>query len=221
VTHNYDLAIFDLDGTLLNTIDDLAAACNRALRLCGYPEHPVDAYKIFVGDGIHNMINQALPTEVRADSAAQERAEAFFDEYYKDHGQDFTGPYEGILEMLAALKQADVKVAVLSNKPHRFMPALMERYFPGVIDLAFGQREDVPIKPDPTAVHEIIGLMGIDHSRCVYIGDTGTDMDTAVNAKLPPVGVLWGFRTKDELVSHGAKWIINKPMELLEIILDK
>jgi phosphoglycolate phosphatase len=217
----FDLAIFDLDGTLLNTIDDLATACNRALRLSGFPEHPVDAYKIFVGDGIHNMIMRALPPESRDDAAVRERVEASFDEYYKDHGQDFTGPYDGILELLAALQAEGVKVTVLSNKPHRFMPALMERYFPGVIDLAFGQRDNVPIKPDPAAVHEIISLMGIDHSRCVYIGDTGTDVDTAVNAELPPVGVLWGFRTKEELVSHGAKWIIDKPSELLKIVLDK
>ena len=215
----YKLAIFDLDGTLLDTIEDLAVACNRALRLGGFDEHPCEAYKSFVGNGMHNLVTRALPPQHR-DSGTVESTKARFSEYYGAHAQDATRPYDGIVEALTGLQRAGVKVAVLSNKPDRYTGILVERYFPGLVDLAYGQREGVPIKPDPTAVREIMGRFGYGPEECIYIGDSGTDMETGGNAGLDTIGVLWGFRTKSELESHGATITIDKAAGLLEIIVD-
>lgn len=216
----YKLAIFDMDGTLLDTIDDLAVACNRALRLSGYPEHPREAYKLFVGSGAQKLILRALPPDVR-DTAAIQRVAAAFHEYYSRHAQDLTKPYDGVAEVLAALKAAGVRIAVLSNKPDEYVGALSDRYFPGLVDVSYGQREGVPIKPDPAAVFEIMGLFGLRAEECVYIGDTGVDMRTGAGAGLTTVGVLWGFRTKRELEDNGAKVIIHNPSDLIKIIVDK
>lgn len=217
----YQLAIFDLDGTLLDTVDDLANACNRALRLSGYPEHPRDAYKLFVGGGVKNLIYRALPPEVRDTAAIRDRVGAVFGDYYRNHAQDLTRPYDGAEEMLTRLRNAGVRVAVLSNKPDAYTGVLVEQYFPGVVDLAYGQREGVPIKPDPTAVYEIMGHFDVCKENCVYIGDSGSDMVTGRNAGLDTIGVLWGFRTKKELEESGAAYIVDKMEDLVKIILDK
>lgn len=215
----YKLAIFDLDGTLLNTIDDLAVAMNHALRLGGFPEHPVEAYCVFVGNGVRVLAERVLPP----DSRSQEQVNgliARFDAYYALHSQDCTRPYDGIPEALAALQAAGTQVAVLSNKVDGYVGQLVEQYFPGLVDVAVGQREGVPLKPDPAAVHEILRQMDCEKEDCIYIGDTGTDMDTGRSAGLTTIGVTWGFRTRQELESHDANYIIDKVSQLTEIIVD-
>lgn len=216
----FKLAIFDLDGTLLNTIDDLADACNYALRLGGFREHPVEAYRLFVGNGVYNLIRRALP-EGQRDEETAAAVKAAFDRYYRDHSQDKTRPYGGVVEMLAALRAEGVDVAVLSNKPDGFVKTLVEQYFPGAVDYAAGQREDVPIKPDPQAVFAILERLGRSAEEAVYIGDSDVDVKTGNNAGLYTVGVGWGFRTKDELQNAGKCLIVDKVEQLQEIIIDK
>lgn len=213
------LAIFDLDGTLLDTIDDLAVACNHALRRFGFPEHGREAYKLFVGNGTHNLILRALaPVK---DTASIAQVEAVFHAYYRDHAQDCTRPYDGIPEALAAVKAGGYRLAVLSNKPHAYVGELVEQYFPGLFDAAYGQREGVPIKPDPAAVLEIMAKLGFAAGDCVYIGDTAVDVETGKNAGLPTIGVLWGFRTRAELEKAGADVIVDKTTALAKILVDK
>lgn len=215
----HKLAIFDLDGTLLNTIDDLAVACNHALRTNGFAEHPHDAYKLFVGNGVHNLVLRALPEDER-NTAATEQVEAVFNEYYSAHAQDHTRPYDGIPEALRAIRDAGVKIAVLSNKPDAYTGVLVKQYFPGLVDVAYGQREGVPIKPDPAAVYEIMNLLGFDARETVYIGDSGVDMQTGSNAGVKAIGVLWGFRTRNELETYGAAVLVDKPFDLVKNIVD-
>jgi len=213
-------AIFDLDGTLLNSLQDLADACNYSLKKNGFPVHPANSYKYFVGDGILTLINRALP-ENFADESAAASVKADFDDFYSVHSLDKTVPYTGISETLTKLKENNIKLAVLSNKPHEYVKFLTDTYFPGLISFSYGQRAGVPIKPDPAAVFEIIGLLDNDISDGFYIGDTSTDMQTGKNSGLYTIGVSWGFRTKDELESAGADIIINKASELIKIIVDK
>ena len=213
-------AIFDLDGTLLDTIEDLANACNYALEKNGFPPHPVEPYKIFVGKGVYNLVSRCLP-EGKADPDTIERVKQDFDAYYTAHSQDCTHPYEGIPQALQTLKDAGVRIGVLSNKPNGYTKILIEEFFGGLADVVFGQRENVPIKPDPTSVHEIIDLMGCQNAKGFYLGDTSTDMQTGKNAGLYTIGVSWGFRTKEELLENGADVIVNKPEEFVRLILDK
>lgn len=215
----YRLAIFDMDGTLLDTIDDLAVATNQALRRFGFPEHERDAYKLFVGDGIHNLILRAIAPA--NDAASIVSVEAAFHAYYGEHAQDLTKPYDGIADALRAIHRAGVRLAVFSNKPHEYVGVLAEQYFPGLFDMAVGQREGVPVKPDPTAVREIMQRLGCAPEECIYIGDTGVDIRTGRGAGLATVGVLWGFRTKKELEDAGADVIIDKCSDLVQIIVDK
>jgi phosphoglycolate phosphatase len=213
-------AIFDLDGTLLDTIQDLANACNYALTKNGFPVHPVEPYKIFVGNGVYNLMTRALP-EGKDNEETILKVKADFDEYYAEHATDVTAPYPGIQEMLRELKSAGVKLAVLSNKPDAYTGELVRGFFPGVFDVILGQREGVPIKPDPAPVYEIMKLLGVKAGEGVYIGDTSTDMKTGKAAGLFTVGVTWGFRTKQELVESGADVIIDKAHELCDLTLDK
>lgn len=215
----YKLAAFDMDGTLLDTVHDLAMAGNFALRSNDFPERAVDAYKYFAGNGVHNLILRALAPVTDPDSVL--RVEAAFRAYYAEHTQDYTRPYDGIPEALENLKRAGVRLAVLSNKPHEYTHELAEQYFPGVFDVALGQREGIPLKPDPAALREIMRRLNIAVEDGVYIGDTAVDVQTGHNAGLPTIGVLWGFRPKEELESAGADVIITKCSDLVKIIIDK
>lgn len=215
----YRLAVFDLDGTLLNTLDDLAAACNYALQSEGYPVHPHEAYKLFVGGGAYNLIKRILPSESN-NAAVIEKVTAVFSAYYSDHAQDYTKPYPGVLEMLERIRAAGIAVAVLSNKPDRYTGVLVKEYFPGLVDIAYGQREGVPIKPDPTALFEIMKYCGCEKRDCVYIGDSGIDMQTGNSAGVYTIGVSWGFRTKEELEKDGAMLIVDKTSQLGDFIVD-
>lgn len=215
-----DLVIFDLDGTLLNSVTDLAVCVNRALEDFGFPGHSEEAYKRMLGDGVAKLIWRAVP-EDRRDQDTLTRVHAAFDRYYDVHGSDCTRPYDGIPAMLEEVKGGGMQTAVLSNKAHQFVPALMALHFPGLIDYALGNREGVPLKPDPTAVFEIMNHFGVEKDACVYVGDSDVDMKTGVNAGLHSIGVTWGYRTEEELNNAGAMDIVHKVDRLAKIILDK
>lgn len=212
-------AIFDLDGTLLDTLHDLADSANEALAAAGLPEHPVDSYRTFVGDGIHVLVQRILP----ADLSGGEKAGEVLGLYRAAYGRRWnnkTAPYAGIPETLRELSLKAVRMAVLSNKPQAFTELCVEHHLPGhPFDLVHGQRESVPRKPDPAGALEIARGFGILPADIVFIGDTMTDMDTAVSAGMRAIGVSWGFRPVEELMDHGAEVVLDHPAELLGLFL--
>lgn len=215
---NTKLVIFDLDGTLLNTIDDLAQSVNSVLQKYDYPTHSVEKYKSFVGNGVNKLIERAVSKELCTKELV-ERLQADFMEYYAQHGKDNTKPYHGIMELLNELRSHGVTLAVASNKHHTATIELINHYFGSTIfSVVYGKREGTSPKPDPTIVFDIIEKCGVTAAEVFYVGDSSTDMQTAHNASVCSVGVTWGFRTRQELVEHGAKHIINSPIELLNLI---
>jgi len=210
--------LFDLDGTLLDTLEDLADATNAALARLGFPPHPLEAYRYFVGDGLERMIRRALP-EGRRDQATVGRAADLMRGIYAEHWADKTRPYPGVPELLDALAERGVRMAVLSNKPHDSTRLCVARLLPRWrFDAVLGQSEAIPPKPDPTGVREIVARLGVPAERFLYLGDTNTDMRTANAAGMFAVGALWGFRTADELREAGARVLIEKPAELLGLL---
>ena len=212
------LIVFDLDGTLINSLEDLADSANHVLIEHGFPIHPVDAYRYFVGDGVRKLIERILPPEECTDTQI-EQCKAEFVVYYKIHMEDKTAVYEGITELLKALKARDLKIAVATNKVHSAVAPLMAKYFPGIaFDSLIGQREGIPVKPAPQIMYDILKETGCEPSDALHVGDTATDMQLAHNAGVTPVGVLWGYRPLKELQEAGAKFIIEKPKELLGLV---
>ena len=207
--------LFDLDGTLLDTLADLADSTNRCLASLGLPEHPVEAYRYFVGDGLANLARRTLPAK-RRDPATVEALQELFNRDYHEHWADRTRPYEGVAGLLDALSARGVPMGILSNKPHAFTVDMV-RHFLGAWRFAavFGARDSHPRKPDPAAALEISAALGLDPARVLYAGDTRTDMETARNAGMFAVGVLWGFRPRAELVESGAQGLASRPEELL------
>lgn len=217
-TSRKKLVIFDLDGTLINSVADLGQATNHALQLHGFPMHDLSKYNYFVGNGVTKLIERALPEQFR-DEATIEKVKSDFLDYYMRHKTDLTRPYDGIPELLHALQEKGVKIAVASNKFIAGTQALVKGFFPDIDFCAvLGQREGVPIKPDPYIANEALQLAGVDRGDCLYVGDTATDMQTASNAGLVSVGVSWGFRPVSELKDAGAAHIIDKPAELLSLV---
>jgi phosphoglycolate phosphatase len=216
-TKKFKAVLFDLDGTLLDTLQDIADSANAALRQLGFATHPAEAYKYFVGSGIKELVERALPqSERNADNIAEclklTRSE------YQNHWAVHTGPYNGIEKMLGELQKRGVPTAVLSNKPHEFTCRMVDEFFGGDCFVSVrGATENVPIKPDPTAALQIAEQMKIPPAQFVYVGDSGTDMQTAAAAGMYAVGALWGFRTKDELVRNGAQRVIERPDELMSL----
>lgn len=214
------LVIFDLDGTLLDSLADLADSCNYLLRNYGFPEHPLDSYRYFVGDGIHKLVERVLPKDKRQ----MDFVEQFFQEmvaYYDIHKADKTMPYFGIVETLETLQQQGTMLAVASNKVNKAMMPLMEHYFPTIkFTAVLGQREGIPVKPHPQIVYDILQIADVRPEEALYVGDTDVDMDTAHGAGLKAVGALWGYRDRQELTEHHAEYIIAKPMELVELIVN-
>lgn len=207
--------IFDLDGTLLDTIADLAAATNFALRAYNHPVHEVDKYRYFVGDGVRKLVERALPEDARSPIHIDEVL-GYFRQYYMRHCEDLTAPYPGIVELLSGLQDAGVKLAVASNKFQIGTESLVKRFFPNINFVAvLGQREGVPVKPNPQIIFDIIQLAGVTKEQTLYVGDSGVDMQTAVAAGVDSVGVLWGFRTADELLQNGAGSLASTPREIL------
>ncbi len=217
MTENY-LVIFDLDGTLLDTLGDLAAACNVALAARKLSQHDLEEYRYLVGGGITRLIERALPETMRdAQTIASVRAD--FVQYYTAHIDLYTRPYAGIPELLAQLSARGVRVAVASNKFQPAVETLVRRFFPDTAFAAvFGQRDGVPLKPDPAVVEEILALTGIARDRTLYAGDSGVDMKTAAAAGVRSVGVTWGFRTRDELTAAGACHLADKPADILNLL---
>ncbi len=214
----FDAAVFDLDGTLLDTLKDLADAMNRVLGRHGYPTHPQDAYRYFVGEGARLLVTRTLPETERTDPTI-ERVLADFMQDYGTAWNVATRPYPGIPELLAALHERGVRLAVLSNKPHPFTVSCTHRFFPDhPFDLVYGQLPEFPRKPDPTTALRIAAEFGAPPERCLYLGDTATDMQTACRAGMAAVGVLWGFRPADELTEHGAAVLIETPHEAVGLL---
>ena len=211
----YSIYVFDLDGTLLDTLGDLAASVNYALRSHGMPEHSIEDVRRFVGNGVRKLMERAVPEG--ADNPQFEAAFATFRAYYMEHVQDTTRPYEGIPETLATLKAQGCRLAVVSNKMRKATEELCRHFFPDTIEVAIGEDEAAGIrkKPAPDTVFEAVCVLG-DKGDAVYVGDSDVDIQTAHNAGIPCISVLWGFRDKDFLLQHGAKTLISAPQELLE-----
>jgi len=215
---SFSSVLFDLDGTLLDTLEDIADSANAALRELGIPPHPTDAYRYMVGDGVEALIRRMLPKGRADDDATVAHCGKLYRSHYGRNWNNKTRLYDGIGEMLDGLSRRGIALAILSNKPQEFtvqcVGAYLSRWkFAAVI----GQREGIPRKPDPAGAAEISHLMKRPSSEFVYLGDTATDMKTAVAAGMFPVGVLWGFRQRDELEQHGAKIVIEHPSELFDV----
>ena len=209
--------IFDLDGTLLNTIDDLGYACNYALEQVGYPTYPIEAYPAKVGNGINNLIRRALPESERTEENVL-RVRQFFVPYYNAHNCDYTRPYKGIEEVLATLKAQGHQLAVASNKYQAATEKIVEHFFPGVFDVVLGEREGVERKPNPQIVFDIVKSLNRSNVKPLYIGDSLVDYETAKNAKVPFVACSWGFVRREALVQAGVTRIVDAPQELIELI---
>ena len=213
------LIIFDLDGTLINTIDDLGQACNHALTVCGFPTHRIEDYPRLVGNGINRLIERALPQEHRNEATVLRLREHFVP-YYDAHNCDLTRPYDGIPELLKALKAAGHTLAVASNKYQAATEKIVAHYFPNTFDVVLGEREGIPRKPDPQIVWDIIHRLSplASHlSPMYYIGDSLVDAETAKAAKLPFVACTWGFCTREQLQTAQPDYTISHPLELLNI----
>jgi phosphoglycolate phosphatase len=213
----YKAVIFDLDGTLLNTLEDLALASNYALEKLGFPTHEMSNFRYFVGSGRRQLIERMLPNDKKTINNI-DLAAVYFDEYYSSHKEDNTSPYEGIIELLDKLIMKDIKIAVVSNKPHEFIEEVLKTYFGDRISIAIGHRKGYLEKPDPTTVNEVIKTLNLNKLEVLYVGDSDIDMLTANNAGIDSCGVLWGFRDYDELVENGAKFIVSNTDELEKII---
>lgn len=212
------LVIFDLDGTLLDTIRDLGEATNHALEATGYAPHALEAYPLFVGHGVRRLIERALPEDARTDAIIA-RVREHFMEYYDKHATDNSHPYPGIPELLENLTDNGVKVAVASNKYQRAVTELITHFFPTVPWVAVeGQKEGVPVKPDPSVVFEILGKCPTPKEQVLYVGDSGVDMETARRACVDSVGVTWGFRPVRELRQHQATHIVTLPAAIMPIV---
>lgn len=208
--------IFDLDGTLLNTLGDLRAATNHALEVRGLPPHSMEEIRQFIGNGIRLLICRAMPEgtpEAEIDAALDD-----FKAYYAAHIHDRTVPYDGIPQLLTALKKRGIQVAVLSNKIDSASRQLIEYFFPGKTDVVFGEHVGVPRKPDPTSCRMVMQQLGVQPEQVLYVGDSGTDMQTAKNAGLYAVGVTWGFRSKEVLLEYGADVLVHRPEQILQIL---
>jgi len=213
----FKAVLFDLDGTLLDTLQDIADSANAALRHLGFTGHPAEAYKYFVGGGIEELAERALPQSERNADTVAECLKLTRSEYQRRWAVH-TRPYPGIREMLYELRNRNVPTAVLSNKPHEFTCRIVEEFFGDYVFVSVrGATENVPVKPDPTVALQIAGQMKIPPAQFVYVGDSGTDMQTAVAAGMYAVGALWGFRTKDELVRTGTDRLIESPCELVTL----
>jgi phosphoglycolate phosphatase len=210
--------IFDLDGTLLDTLDDLADSGNAALDALGLPQHPVDAYRYFVGLGIEELVRRMLP-ESRRDPATLQEATGLTAGEYKRRWKDKTRPYEGVPELLEDLRRRGLPVCVLSNKPQVYTDLTVAEFFPGrPFAIVRGARPEVPNKPHPAGALALAGELGLTPGAVVFVGDSATDMRTARGAGMLPVGVLWGFRDAAELTENGARHLIDRPDRLLTVL---
>ena len=216
---NYKAVIFDLDGTILNTLDDLADSVNYALSYFGFPVRTIDEVREFVGNGIKNLILRAVPKGTSEQTA--EKVLDCFKSYYKEHSAVKTKAYDGINQCILNLKQKDIKIAVVTNKAHFAAVPLCDMYFPGLIDVVIGEREGVRKKPHPDTVIQAMESIGVVSSDCVYVGDSDVDIDTAKNSGMPCISVTWGFRSRDFLLDNGATTIVDTIEQLYDSVTTK
>lgn len=213
----FKAAIFDLDGTLLDTLADIANSMNLVLKRKGYPERPLNNYRYYVGEGIQQLVYNSLEDIPVSIEEAQRLAREMSDIYH-EHYMDETRPYNGLSDVLMQLSALDIKLGVLSNKPDEFTKRMVSAYFPEVpFSVVYGTRQGVPRKPDPAAVFEILEGWKTEPGETVFIGDSLIDMKTAMNAGTFAVGVLWGFRTEEELLANGAKRLVKTPDEIIRL----
>ena len=213
------LLIFDLDGTLISTIDDLGQACNHALSACGFPTHKIEDYPRLVGNGINKLIERALPEEHRNEATVLRLREHFVP-FYDQHNCDLTRPYDGIPELLQTLKAAEHTLAVASNKYQAATEKIVAHFFPNTFDVVLGERAGIPRKPDPQIVYDILSTLNSKLStlNCLYIGDSLVDAATAKAANLPFVACAWGFCTEEQLRSADVQHLIHHPVEILSFV---
>lgn len=212
----YQTAIFDMDGTILETLEDMCASVNVTMNHVGYPRRTMDEVRRFVGNGAAKLIERCMPAG--AEDPRYPAALEFYRAYYDAHAQIKTGPYPGIPELLNQLSREGVRLAVVSNKPDEAVRALTERYFPGVFPVAIGNRDGWATKPAPDSVYEAMRLLGARRESTVYVGDSDVDVDTARNAGLDSIIVTWGFRDEDFLRAHGAQHLAHNADELYEML---
>lgn len=216
----YRYVIFDMDGTIVNTLEDLADAANWVCEQHGWPGHPVEAYKKFVGNGAHKLLERVIPKNVELTSQLRGQLVQEFAKRYTQHGTDKTVVYDGMPQALERLKAAGVNVAVLTNKPDAAAGPMVDYYYPGVFSYVQGALPDVPTKPDPTLLHKLMERMGASEEETLFVGDSNVDIRTAKNGGLTSCGVLWGFRDREELEGEGADFIVETPEELANLILN-
>ena len=212
----YQLAIFDLDGTLLDTLEDLTDSTNYIMRQFGYPERTLAEVRSFVGNGIRKLLERRAPNGTSAEEI--DRMFEQFKEYYGAHCADKTKPYDGVMELLDELRKQGVKLAVVSNKADYAVKALCNQYFPGCFDEAVGERVGIARKPAPDTVNEVLKNLQIDKAQAVYIGDSEVDVQTAKNAELDCLAVDWGFRDTEVLEEAGAELIVSNPKDLIKYL---
>lgn len=211
--------IFDLDGTLLDTVESIATCANQALEQYGFSSHPIEKYNYFAGDGQVELLRRALQAAGDTKGRYLEQVIETYTELFREGCMYHVEPYEGITDLLLRLRQKKIKIAVLSNKDDKNVKDMIERFFPdGMFQYVAGRKNGIPKKPDPAGVKVIQKKLGLEEDKCVYIGDTNTDMLTGKNAKAITVGVTWGFRKREELQECHPYAIIDKPGDLLEII---
>lgn len=213
----YKLAVFDMDGTILDTLEDLKDSTNFALEKCGYPTRTYDEVRRFVGNGIRKLIERAVPEGLTVEQI--DRVHEVFTEHYKVHCADKTKAYDGIKPLLEKLRASGVKTAVVSNKADYGVQELCKEYFDGLFDYAVGEREGIRRKPAPDSVNEALRVLGMSKSEAVYIGDSDVDFETAKNAELPCISVLWGFRDEEFLREKGATLFVHDPAEIYDIVM--
>ncbi|MDO5601533.1 MAG: HAD-IA family hydrolase [Oscillospiraceae bacterium] len=215
----FQAVVFDLDGTLLDTLQDLADAANDALRKAGLPTHPTAAFRRYVGNGIDKLIERVLPPPLRQDAFLKKRLTEDFNAYYAAHKEDHTRSYPGMGPLLAKVRDAGIKTGVVSNKPAAYVPVITGQYFPGLIDISIGLPDGAPPKPDPAGLQHALKALGASASCTLYVGDSDVDVETA--HRVPGVlccGALWGFRGREELAAAGADFLAADAAELETLI---
>ncbi|MBT9149171.1 MAG: HAD family hydrolase [Dehalococcoidia bacterium] len=214
----FKAVVFDLDGTLLDTLEDIAHSANTVLARRGFPTHSLDDYRYFVGEGVTTLITRVLPDEKRNDDTIAECVRAFREEYGRNWNVKTT-PYDGVPQMLDELASRHLKLAVLSNKPDDFTKKCVTELLPDwTFEIVLGLHSGIPPKPDPTGASQVAEYLSVPPSRILYVGDSGIDMKTAIAAGMFPLGVLWGFRSQEELQDNGAQALISRPQEILAVL---
>ena len=213
----YSLAIFDLDGTLLDTLGDLHASVNFALRKFSFPERTIDEVRSFIGNGVVKLMERSTPDDI--DETTQKACLDVFRAHYLEHMSDTTAPYADVTDLLSALRDKGIKIAVVSNKLHVAVEDLCESYFPGLIDKAVGVSVEAERKPSPVNVLKTAEYFRTNPEDCIYIGDSEVDVQTAHNATLRCIGITWGFRDKDFLLANGCDFIADTADEVYKLIV--